>query len=323
MWIILYIIYETHIPFQMILIYKHIMSYWSFTLCMSNTMSIKSTFLLIFQMNIVIVYICVFVATICAFVWCLCLACSGCIRDRIKILVFCHEYGIHFYIIILFDEVCAVSVVLADLVMIPHVDMLIVMVTVFINGFCKAYPTEMRNTGLIVMISSKTENQKAEERDVSAVIMAWGQQAAMVRLQSLMSHEQLASVQAGHAKAHWSRRLLVVRPQALPLTHGKHCTLYKGIWWADDFSSGSVACKHRMYYWIPFGEMNDHNDILIILALMFIPKCFKPKAIKSKKHSMSSLFRMDQHYFRCVLMPKLCFVACFCPCFKSIILLAF
>lgn len=82
--------------------------------------------------------------------------------------------------------------------------MLIVMITVsfFINGFCKAYPTEIRKIRLMVMISSKTEKQKAEERDVSAAIMAWGQQAAMVRLQSLMSHEQLASVQAVHAKAH-------------------------------------------------------------------------------------------------------------------------
>lgn len=54
----------------------------------------------------------------------------------------------------------------------------------------------------MVMISSKTEKQKAGERDVSVVIMAWGQQAVMVGLQSLMSHELLASVQAVHAKAH-------------------------------------------------------------------------------------------------------------------------
>lgn len=68
----------------------------------------------------------------------------------------------------------------------------------------------MRNIGLMIitMISPKTENKKTQKRAVPVVIMAPGQQQAvmnllkMVRVQTVVSQQQLASVQAVHGKAH-------------------------------------------------------------------------------------------------------------------------
>lgn len=75
--------------------------------------------------------------------------------------------------------------------------------------FVRHIQQQMRNIGLMVitMISPKTEKQKTEKQVVPVVIMAGGQQQAvmnllkMVRVQTVVSHLQLASVQAVHDKA--------------------------------------------------------------------------------------------------------------------------
>lgn len=128
--------------------------------------------------------------------------------------------------------------------------------------FVRHIQQQMRNIGLMVitMISPKTEKKKTEKPVVPGVIMASGQQAVMnllkmVRVQTAISQQQLASVQAVHGKAHWSWRQLVVRLLGAALTAAwEALSLNKVIWWSDDFSCGlrvnikSVWPLGRMLY---------------------------------------------------------------------------
>lgn len=77
--------------------------------------------------------------------------------------------------------------------------------------FVRHIQEKMRNIGLMVItvISPKTEKKKAEKQEMPGVIMAPGQQQAvmnllkMVRVQTVVGQQQqLADIQAVHDKAH-------------------------------------------------------------------------------------------------------------------------
>lgn len=102
-----------------------------------------------------------------------------------------------------------IPVVAADVLMLL-VDISIVFVAVFMNVTVRHIQHQMRNIGLMVikMISPQTEKQKTQKPVVPVVIMALGQRPAvrnllkMVRVQMVVSQQQLASAQAVHGKAH-------------------------------------------------------------------------------------------------------------------------
>lgn len=89
--------------------------------------------------------------------------------------------------------------------------------------FVRLNQQQMRNTGLMVfmVMSLKLEKQKTEKQEIPMVIMALDHQQAvmnllkMVRVQMMMSQQQLANVQAVHSKADCLTRHLVVRLQVL------------------------------------------------------------------------------------------------------------
>lgn len=89
--------------------------------------------------------------------------------------------------------------------------------------FVRLNQQQMWNTGLMVFMVMflKLEKQKTEKQEIPMVIMALDHQQAvmnllkMVRVQMMMSQQQLANVQAVHSKADCLTRHFVVRLQVL------------------------------------------------------------------------------------------------------------
>lgn len=103
------------------------------------------------------------------------------------------------------------------------------LVAVFINVICKAYPTNEKlwidgyYDDIPWKWKAKKDNVSGASGDNGTGPTASSDECAEnVKVQTAVSQQQLASVQQGPGKGHWSWRQLVVRPDCFNCLHETH-----------------------------------------------------------------------------------------------------